>query len=501
MNRLLLGIDIGSSSCKACVVEETGAFVASASCESRPISPRPGWLEQDPEQWFQAALACLDTLREGESVDLRRLAAVATTGQMKGITFIGADGRAVRNSILWNDLRSQEEVVELRREYGDLLERLSFNPFNNTATLAKALWLQRHEPESWRRTRRIIFPKDYLSYRLGGSLHTDLTEASAVCLFDCRSQRWWPEECTVKLFPSREKLPEIVPSTQVVGQLAAGMAERTGIPAGTPVVAGGSDATVESISIGLTSEEQCKIRLGTAGALVTITRDLAAVTRGKYYLWSYLYPGRWMLDNNTRACAHSTAWFRDTFLADEADSDCAYRRIMEEASAAPLGSDGLFFHPYLQGEDSPYWDPALKGSFFGLRASHNRGHFARAVYEGTAFALRDARTAFGPLTERFRQYVLVGGGTRNPVWVQIIADVLGIEAGIPEHSGASFGAAMLAGVGIGVFRDLDEAIRRCVRVTRTVRADPAHHLRYGELFERYRRMKTIFDPAYAAGEP
>lgn len=496
MSRLLLGIDIGSSGVKVCLLDEQGGFVGSASREYRPLAPRPGWSEQDPRDWYRAACQAIGELRQRSGIDLRRVAAVGAAGQMKGATFLGADGAPVRHSILWNDLRNLEEVAELRRRCGALLEKISCNPFNSTETVAKALWLQRHEPGNWAKTRKIVFPKDYLVYRLTGSLQTDVSEASAVCLFDCAARAWWPEEVARELAFDREKLPDFFPSSRVVGRVSGAAAGETGLPAGTPVAAGGSDATIESLAVGLKAAHQCKIRLGTAGALVTVAEDLQGIEKGRYYVWCYLYPGLWMLDNNTRSCAQSTAWLRDLCHGGEPDSGRAYQRLGEEAAGVEVGSEGLFFHPYLQGEDSPYWDPRLKGSFFGLRASHGRAHLARAVYEGTAFALRDARSAFGGLADRFREYLLVGGGTRNPVWVSIIVDVLGVEARVPRRSEAAFGAGMIAGIGAGVFPDLDEAVRRCVRFERTVAADPGRHRRYSELFGRYREMKRVFDRIY-----
>jgi xylulokinase len=496
MKKLLLGIDVGTSGCKTCIIDQRGSFVASAAAEYRPLSPQPGWFEQNPDDWHQAGVDCLRRLRKNEHVDLNLIAAVATTGQMKGITFLNADGIPVCSSILWNDLRNLSEVEEIRREHGERIDKLSYNPFNNTETIAKALWLERHEPESWKRTKTIVFPKDYLSYRLSGSLHTDLSEASAICLFDHANQGWWPESETAALFTDRDKLPRIVSSAEVVGRVSAKAAEETGLPAGTPVVAGGSDATTESLSIGQFRPHQCKIRLGTAGALVAVTADLGAIEKGRYYVWSYLKPGLWMLDNNTRACAHSTSWFRDVFFSQEPQSNRAYAQIMNDAAEVRVGSEGLVFHPYLQGEDSPYWDPNLRASFFGIRATHTRAHFARAVYEGTAFALCDARKAFDSLGQEFVEYLLVGGGTRNPIWLQIIADVLDIEAKVPKHSEAAFGAAMLAGIGTGIFADIDEAVNRCVRFERTITGNPRASRHYGELFERYCSMKRIFDAVY-----
>lgn len=496
MKKYLLGIDIGSGSCKLCLLDKRGLVVGSAAQEYSPLTPNPGWAEQNPEDWFDAAIATLKTLSRSTGIDPGEICAVACTGQMKGATFIGADGQAVRPSILWNDLRTIAEVEELKTRYAETIESISLNPFNTTCTLPRAVWLQKHEPQAWEQTEKIIFPKDFITYKLTGRVLTDLTEASAVCFFDPRAQSWRTGDVYDRLAFPREKLPEIIPSTEVAGKVTPTAAARTGLPVGIPVVAGGSDATVESLAVGQVHTGQCKIRLGTAGALVSLVESLDDIDQGRYYVWSYLFPGIWMLDNNTRACAQSTTWFRQVFLKSYETSEEAYRIMISEAEDVPIGCEGLFFHPYLMGEDSPYWNPRLTGSFFGIRATHHRAHFARAVLEGTAYALRDARSAFDNLKEPTTEYLMVGGGIKNPLWSSIIADVLGIEAYIPEQADAAFGAAMIAGIGSGVFPTLQDAINRCVRFEHTVSFSDERQKKYSQLFERYRRLKRVFDAAY-----
>ena len=497
MKSNLLGVDIGSGSCKVCVLDEAGSYVGSASKEYSPLCPRPGWFEQDPMDWFRAFTDCLRALSVEFAVDPGSIIAVAATGQMKGATFIGRSGQVVRPTILWNDIRNAAEVRDLKASHGDLLSEISFNPFNTTSTLAKALWLQRNEPRCWEETSRIVFPKDFIAYTLTGNLQTDVTEASAYCFFNARTQQWWPDDVFQRLGFPKEKLPEVRRSTDVIGTVSKKASEATGLRAGIPVAAGGSDATVESLSIGLVGTSQCKIRLGTAGALVTVIKNLDCVEKGKYYVWSYLFPDTWMLDNNTRSCAQATTWFRNVFLKEVESSGAAFERIAGEAAEIPPGAEGLFFHPYLLGEDSPYWDSRLRGSFFGFQAGHSRAHFARAVYEGTAFALRDARSGFGKLADEFSEYLLVGGGTRNPVWTSIICDVLGVDAKILPHSDASLGACMLAGICASAFSGTEEAIRSCVGTERWVRCSPERHRIYEELFNTYREMKKTLDGAYA----
>ena len=496
MKKYLLGIDIGTSSCKTCIIDEAGSFIGSVAQEYRPLSLKPGWFEQDPEEWYQAVIDSLRTLQKNSGIHLQDIAAVGTTGQMKGTTFMDSRGKVVRNTILWNDLRNLKEVDELKSQYHDMLDQISLNPFNSTCTFPKALWLMNHEPDNWEKTSKIIFPKDFIAFRLTRNLQTDFSDASSICFYNIRKQDWWPENIFKNLDFPKEKLPDVYSSSQIIGQVSASASEETGLSAGIPVVAGGSDATVESLSIGLFKSSQCKIRIGTAGALVKVVDSLENIEKGKYYIWSYLIPGTWMLDNNTRSCAQATAWYRDVFFAEQSSESETYAHIAKEAQTIPLGSEGLFFHPYLLGEDSPYWDSKLTGSFFGIRANHTRNHFARAVYEGTAYALNDARSGFGDQADEFSEYIMVGGGLKNPLWTSIIVDVLGVDAHIPLHSDASFGACMLAGIGTNMFNGVEDAVITCVKSGKYIQHNHENHTVYTELFSKYKEMKKIYDQIY-----
>lgn len=495
MPDLLLGIDIGTGSCKCSLVDLDGRLVASAGQEYRPLLPRPGWVEQDPADWYRAVIKSLQQLTGQAGIDLSRVCAVGTTGQMRGPTFLDRAGEPVRPSILWNDLRCEQEVAELNAGYAEPLRRITYNPLNTMCTLPKLVWLLRHEPETWARTVRLLYPKDYINFCLTGQAGTDLSDASGSSFYDLKKQAW-SDEILERLTISREKLPDIHASTHVIGRVRPAAGRETGLNPGTPVVAGGSDATVELLATGIKDSRQCKIRLGTSGALSTLVDRLDDRLEGRYYCWSYLVPGRWMIDVNTRTCADATVWLKDVFFKEIVDSQSAYRQIEQEARQAPPGSEGLFFHPYLLGEDAPYWQPHLKGSFFGLSLYHRRPHCARAVLEGTGFALRDARSILGRLGEGFEEYIFVGGGVKNVTWLEIVADILGIDARVAGQTDASLGAAMLAGVGAGVFRSLAEAADACATTWGVVRHTPERHQEYSRFFRQYRRMKQVFDNVY-----
>ncbi|HNS50200.1 MAG TPA: xylulokinase [Anaerolineae bacterium] len=499
MTELLLGIDIGTGSCKCCLVSADGEVVGRATQEYRPHLPKPGWVEQPPEEWYRAVVSCLRQMEERDGLRPDQVGAVGVTGQMRGPTFLDAKGSPVRASILWNDQRCEREVAEIKGCYAEPLRRITHNPLNAMCTLPKLLWVKRHEPELWEKTATVLYPKDYVNWRLTGQRGTDLSDASGSSFYDLERQTW-SDEILGDWDLAPEKLPAIRASTTVAGAVSRRAQQEMGLREGVPVAAGGSDATVELLAIGVKSEQQCKIRLGTSGALSTVVDRLAGRGEAGYYVWSYLQADRWMIDLNTRTCADATVWLREVFYQDARSSGAAYEAIGQEAGRVAAGAEGLLFHPYLLGEDAPYWQPHLRGSFFGLTRAHGRAHLARAVLEGTGFALRDARSALGELAAGFREYRFVGGGTRNATWLSIVADILGVDGKVATQVDASVGAAMVAGVAAGVFADLGQAAARCSRVEGAVQHNPENHKAYSLLFERYVTVKKVLDAAYDGGD-
>ena len=495
ISTLLLGIDVGTSSCKLSLLDASGTAVATSSIAYTPALPRPGWVEQDPDDWYRAVRDGLAVLARTGGVRMGAIVAAAVTGQMRGLVLLDEARRPVRPAILWNDLRNASEVTEIEAAHGPLLERVTRNALNTMCTLPKLLWVMRRERAAWERTATLLFPKDYVRYHLTGSLETDPSDASGTSFYDVRRGAWSQEILDlVGIDPSR--LPAIRPSAAVVGAVTPRAAAETGLPVGIPVVCGGSDATVESFAIGLTGPSQCKIRLGTSGAISTVVDDIDRTSVG--YCWSYVLPGRWMLDTNTRSCGQAITWLRDVCYADRPPTAATLDEIDCDAAGIPPGAGGVVFHPYLLGEDAPYWEPALRASFHGLSIGNGRAQLARAVYEGTAFALKDAMRSFADLAGGFRRFIFVGGGVKAPAWLSIMADVLGVDGDVPATADASAGAAMLAGVGAGVFDDPVEAVRVCARIERRVTHDPARTDIYAALFERYRLAKRAMDTLTAA---
>ena len=483
MADLLVGIDIGTNACKVTLLRaDDGVTLGTASAGYAPASPQPGWVEQDPETWYQATCAAVSRLLAEHSGAGHAVRGLGVAGQMRGVVLVDRAGRPVRPAILWNDNRCRDEVSDIGGADLERLSAITRNVLNTMCTLPKLRWLQRHEPGPLTEAHTLLFPKDYVRFRLGGRFATDLSDASGSSLYDVAAQGWSGELLERYAVDSR-LLPEVLVATDIAGSLTAAAAEAIGLPIGLPIVTGGSDSTVESFSVGLTDARTCKIRLGTSGAVSTVVDDIADT--GEAYVWSFVRPDRWMLDTNTRACGQAVRWLRGSAYSDISADAAAFAAIDDDAASVAVGADGLLFHPYLLGEDAPYWDPDLRASFTGLHVTHGRPHLARAVLEGAALALRDARTTLSRWVPGFRRTVIIGGGTLSPTWLSIVVDVMGVDAEVPTIADASLGAAMLAGVGTGVLDSLEESVERCYRVLTSVSPDPERARHYDEIFARY----------------
>ena len=487
MPHLFLGLDIGTSSCKGVLVSAAGEIVAQARVPYSPDSDRSGYVEQDPRVWVEAATEVCGRL--GRSQRLDGIAAVGVAGQMRGVTFLDRVGVPVRKSILWNDTRCTAEVAMAEDKAGAALRRITINPLNTMASLPKLLWVMAHEPDVWQATQRIVLPKDFVTHALTGTIQTDLSDASGTSLFDLRAHCWSAELLALfEIAPG--KLPPVNASSDVVGAVTRAAAVIFGIPEGVPVIAGGSDSVLDTYAALHDAPDALKVRLGTSGALSRIVDDPADIGSPRLYCWSYVTAGRFLADLNTRSCAQSVDWFCGVAYRNCASAADAYAAMAREAESVEPGCDGLVFRPHLQGEDAPFWDPTLTASFSGLTARHGRAHMARAVFEGTAFALADAWSVAGrPMPNHVH---LVGGGTRIRVWTEIVGDVLGCAVTSDPDRDTAFGAAILAGRGSGLV-DAKSALGGTANYREP---DASRHAHYRVLLETYRSRL----PANAQGD-
>ena len=480
----LMGIDIGAGSLKTMIVSADGAVQGSASATLHTRSPHPGWSEQDPAEWWQAVCDTVPRALAEAGIRSDRIAAVAFSAGAHTPVLEDEDGRVIRPASLWSDGRSAAEARELQERHGDEILALACNRAAPTWTQPQLLWLARHEPQALARTRRLYVAKDWLRSRLTGTWESDATEAVGTLLFDGRRNRWSERLCAMIGFDPR-KLPPIVQPTAVVGQVTAAAAAQCGLAAGTPVVCGSSDTSVEAFGAGATAAGRGTVKLATAAAMSIVTeRPRPDPTVINY---PFCVPGYWYTIGATNSCASAHRWLRDCFFGDAPQAGGqAFDEMDRQAAGAPPGSGGLLFHPYLQGERTPHWDPLLRGDFIGMTFAHDRRHFVRALYEGIAFSLRDVLGALRSQGLDMSQARIIGGGSRSATWRQIVTDVLGLSIVMPRVTDASFGAALIAGVGIGMFPDEVTAVERTVSVVASHEPDPAVRGLYEDLYGIYR---------------
>lgn len=494
---LLLGLDLGTTGVKALLLSAAGGPIAEATAEYPLHSPRPGWNEQDPVDWWDGAVRAVREVLTQSRADPVHIAALALSGQMHGATLLDDNGDILRPCILWNDQRSAAECDVITERIGlDNLLRWVANPALAGFTAPKLLWVREHEPSVFSRLATVLLPKDYLNFRLTGERATEVSDASGTLLFDVFQRRWSAEMVDALDLPAAI-LPPVFASTDVIGRLTREAATATGLCAGTPVVAGGADNACAAVGAGVIAPGQVLTSIGTSGTVVAPSDEQRFDPGARLHTFCHAVPDTWYLMGVVLSAGGSLRWFRDTLATDEqqeaaASGRYAYEVIMNEAAGVPPGSEGLIFLPYLTGERTPHGDPNARGVFFGLSLRHTRAHLARSVIEGVTFALADSVAIMRDLGIEVESVRATGGGARSPFWRQLQADILATRV-FPAASGAgpALGAAILAGAGTGVFTSIEEAVERFVH-------PGAEHAPQPDQVALYRRYHTLYDRLYPA---
>jgi len=457
----VLGVDSSTTATKAVLVGPDGSVVSVGVAEYGFDAPHPGWSEQDPRLWWTAAQQAIPAALRAAGVPGEAVAAVGLTGQMHGSVLLDAAGDVVRPALLWNDQRTSEQCEEIRERVGARrLVDLTGNDALTGFTAPKLLWVREHEPEAWARVARVVLPKDYLRYRLTAEVATDVADGSGTLLLDV-AHRLWSDEVLADLDLDPGLLPALAEGPDVTGTVTPDAAAATGLAAGTPVVAGGGDQSANAVGVGAVTPAVGALSLGTSGVVFVPTAAPIVEPRGLVHSFCHAVPGTWHVMGVMLSAAGSLRWYRDT-LAPGVD----FGALVAEAAAVPPGAEGLRFLPYLTGERTPYADPAARGAFVGLTVRHTRAHLTRAVLEGVAFGLRDGlelmRSAGVSVPGQFRAS---GGGTKSPLWSQVVADVLGVPlATTATAEGAAYGAALLGSLAAGWFGTVPEAAAAMVKV-------------------------------------
>lgn len=488
---LLLGIDLGAGSLKASLIGLDGRLAGEGSHPVSTSAPKPGWSEQDPRDWWAAACEAVPRALSASGADPGRVAAVSFSAGAHTQVLEDRDGTVIRPAILWNDQRAGAETAALRRAADRRILEIGANRANPTWTLPQMLWLRDHEPEAFGRVHRMYLAKDWLRSRFTGGWETDTIDALGTLMLDAERVCWSSELCGLIDWPMHA-LPPIVAPRERVGSVTAQAARATGLREGTPVICGTSDTAVETFGAGMMRPGLGVAKLATAATVSVLSPY--PVPDNELINYYHVVPGHWYVITATNSCASAHRWLRDTFFRRAGEEGSAAFDGMERlAAATPPGAEGLFFHPYLNGERSPHWDPLLRADFVGMGFNHGPGHFVRALYEGVSYSLRDCLEVLRSRGLGFDVARLTGGGARSPLWRQILADVLDVRVELPAVADASFGAALLAGVGIGAFAD-ERAAEAAITVVAVNEPDPERVALYERGFGIYRDVQAALAP-------
>jgi len=482
---ILLGIDLGTSSVKSILMDETGHLLAIGQEAYSFDIPREGWAEQDPDVWWSASARTIRQALDYARIKPDEIAGIAFSGQMHGLVPLDADGRPVRKAIIWCDQRSSDQVERIRSQIGmERLGEITGNPVATGFQLPSLLWMKEHEPDSMDAVRTVLLPKDYVRYRLTGMMSTDLTDAASTLVFDTR-RGVWSDELIQALELPRSIFPDVHLPEDPSGGVSGEAGRETGLAVGTPVFHGGADQVMQAVGNGILEAGQISVTIGTGGQVFAPLSGFSYDPQLRSHTFNHVVRDRWYFLGAALSAGLSLRWLRDQIL-----SGMSYAEMDRVAGQRKPGSDGLVFLPYLSGERTPHMDAEARGLFFGLTLRHGQGHLARAVMEGVVFALRDCLEVYRGLGQRADRVIASGGGAQSPFWLQLQSDILNVEvrtSRMVEQAGV--GAAITASVGAGLYAGYREACSQVIRWSDTVYSpDQAAVQVYDAYFKLYQEL-------------
>lgn len=482
-----LGIDLGTSAVKIILVEENGNVIGSTSKEYPVYYPQPGWSEQNPEDWWNATKDGIRELIIKTGVKNDDIKGIGLSGQMHGLVLLDENNNVLLPAILWNDQRTQEECDYITQKLGkERLTKYTGNKALTGFTAPKILWVRKHRPDVYKKIHHILLPKDYIRFKLTNEYATDVSDASGTLLFDVENRKWSKDMLDALDIPYNW-MPKCYESTEVTGYVTKDVADLTGLKEGTIVVGGGGDQASGAVGTGTVKSGIVSVALGTSG-VVFASQDKYVVDE-ENRLHSFCHAnGKWHVMGVMLSAAACLKWWIDNIINFNGSS-ITYEKLLEEAGKVTPASGGLIFLPYLMGERTPYSDPYARGSFIGLNMTHNRGHITRAILEGVAFGLRDSLEIIKELNIPVNEVRVSGGGAKSVLWRQVLADIFGVRVDMVNATeGPAFGAAIMAAVGYGIFKDVEEATSELIKVNDSVYPIEENKDKYNEVYKIYRNL-------------
>lgn len=497
-----LGIDIGTTGTKTLVIDPSGKVFAEASSDYPLHQPRPGWTEQDPEDWWQATIKTVRSVMEQAKLKPADVKAIGLSGQMHGSVFLDKQDKVIRPALLWNDQRTAAECEEITSRAGGrrALIKMVANPALTGFTAPKILWLRNREPKHFDRLAKVLLPKDEIRRRLTGDYASEMSDASGTLLLDV-VRRQWSTKLLGKLDLDKSLLPPVVESEDVTGTLTSEAAAALGLTTDCKVVGGAGDCAAGAVGNGVVRKGILSTSVGTSGVMFVHSDQPQYDAAGRLHTFCHAVRGKWHMMGVNLTSGGSLQWWVDSVLQGLAgiDSSQRYAAATDEAAQIEAGSGGLLFLPYLNGERTPHADPNARGAFVGLNLAHGRGHMTRAVMEGVTYALRDSLDIIASLDVPIRQIRASGGGSRNPMWRQMQADVFGKKVvSLEVEQGPAYGVALLAAVGDGAYKSIEEACKATIRVASESSVDRPAAKRYKALFPIYQKLYGHLAKDFAA---
>lgn len=500
--RYLIGIDLGTSGTKTVLFDEDGNTVKSHTVEYPMFQPDNGLAEQNPEDWYNAAVVGIREVSSG--IDASHIAGIGISGQMHSLVMLDKNNDVIRPAILWCDGRSSKECEEITRRVGyDRLISITANPALTGFTASKILWVRNNEPENYARCRHILLPKDYVRLRLTGEYATDASDASGMQLLDIKN-RCWSDEVLEKLEIDKSLLPKVYESPEITGYITEETVKLTGLSAGTPVVGGAGDNAAAAVGTGVVEEGKSFTTIGTSGVVFAHTKEMHVDPKGRVHTFCCAVPGEWHVMGVTLAAGLSLKWFRDNFCTAEitaaASMDVdAYYIMDKEAEKSPIGCNRLLFLPYLMAERTPHLDPDCRGAFIGLSAMHKRRDMLRAVMEGVVYSLRDCCEILHEIGVFSEDMAMCGGGSSSPLWRGMLADVFGTTVKtVTSKEGPALGAAILAGVGVGIYKNVQEACSKVIKTKKEHKPNKDNSIEYEKYYSIYHSMYATLKDSFKA---
>ena len=498
--KYLIGIDIGTSGTKTVLFDTAGIPVKAKTIEYPMYQPQNGWAEQDPADWWRAVSGGLRSVLD--EIDTRDVISVGLSGQMHGLVMLDKEGNILRPSIIWCDQRTGRECDQMNEIIGaQRVIEITANPPMTGFTASKILWVQNNEPELYDRCAHILLPKDYIRYKLTGEFATEASDASGMQLMDV-ARRCWSDEVLSKLGIDKTLLPSMHESPEITGVIHKDAAAETGLAAGTPVAGGAADNAAAAVSTGVVREGVAFTTIGSSAVVYAVSDVPRIDLKGRVHGLCASVPGKWTVMSCTQGAGLSLKWLRDTCCIPEieraAEEGVDPYVIMDHmAAGVPVGANKLLFLPYLMGERSPHPDPDCRGVFFGLSAIHTRADIIRSVLEGVAYSQLECVDVFREMGVPVEDMFVTGGGGRSPLWRQMLSDMYGCPVStLATDEGAALGAALIGGVGAGVYGSVEEAADTAVRKNRTILPDPAGSADYRAYYDIYRKLYVDLKDRY-----